>query len=312
MAQERARFAPSTTGQAHPGTVLAALLCWLDARSRHARLLLRLEDLDPQRSRPELASQLVEDLAWLGLEWDEVVLQSESRARHEAALDRLEALGRLYPSPSSRSERNQGGTQVTAYDNRDRPQQLPRGGWRACAQPLRLRLDAGEVRPEDEGGLDLSQDLARLGDPIVRRRDGALSYQLAVVVDDAASGVTRIVRGRDIAPSSALQMAVRSILGLAHPRYRHHLLLCEKRGTKLAKLHGAVGLAALRPHYSAPQLCGLIAACAGLVEPGCACTPGELLDGFSWQRVRREDCLLRWDGRQLTWEVVSAACGGGP
>jgi len=312
MAQERARFAPSTTGQAHPGTLLAGLLCWLDARSRQARLLLRLEDLDPQRCRPELATGMVEDLAWLGLDWDEVELQSAAHSRHEAALDTLAALGRLYPSPASRAERQQGGTQLTAYDNRERHQPLPPGGWRQCPEPVRLRLDARFVNPCDEDGLDLGQDLALLGDPIVRRRDGATSYQLAVVVDDAAWGVTRIVRGRDIAPSSALQTAVRDLLGLPHPLYRHHLLLYEERGAKLAKLHGSVGLAALRPRYSPPQLCGLLAACAGLVEPGRSLTPAQLLADFSWQRVRHADCLLRWDGRQLTWTVLDAPGEGAP
>ena len=312
MAQERTRFAPSTTGQAHPGTLLAGLLCWLDARSRQAQLLLRLEDLDPQRCRPELAAGLVADLSWLGLDWDEVQLQSSARPRHEAVLDQLEGLGRLYPSPASRAERHQGGTQVTAYGNGERLTPMPPGGWRQCAEPLRLRLDGGVASPCDEGGLELSQDLAVLGDPIVRRRDGAVSYQLAVVVDDAAWGVTRIVRGRDIAASSAVQMAIQTILGLPHPLYRHHLLLCEQRGAKLAKLHGSVALAALRPHYSAAQLCGLLAACAGLVPPGTSCTPVQLLDGFSWQRVRHADCLLRWDGRQLTWTVLAAPPAGAP
>ena len=307
MAQERARFAPSTTGPAHPGTLLAGLLCWLDARSRQARLLLRLEDLDPQRCRPEFAAALVVDLAWLGLDWDEVELQSAAHARHAAALDQLAGLGRLYPSPASRAERLQGGTQLTPYDNGERQRSLPPGGWRQCPEPLRLRLDAGVVSPCDEGGLELTQDLAVLGDPIVRRRDGAVSYQLAVVVDDAAWGVSRIVRGRDIAPSSALQMALRAILGLPEPLYRHHLLLCEARGAKLAKLHGAVALADLRPHYTAPQLCGVLAACAGLVAPGTSCTPTQLLADFSWQRVRRADCLLRWDGRLLAWTVLDAS-----
>src|SRR4051812_30531846 len=98
------RFAPSTTGPAHPGTLLAALLCWLDARQQGLRVLLRLEDLDPERCRPEHAAALIADLAWLGLEWDEVHTQSALGADHHAALDRLAALGALYPSPTSRSE----------------------------------------------------------------------------------------------------------------------------------------------------------------------------------------------------------------
>src|SRR3954469_18813726 len=156
------RFAPSTTGPAHPGTLLAGLLCWLDARRHGLRLLLRLEDLDPERCRPEHATALVDDLAWLGLEWDEVVTQSALAADHEAALDRLAAAGALYPSPISRAELEAIGRRAPdgawAYDNRDRDRQLPRGGWRACADPLRARLPSGRFAPSDEGGLELALD----------------------------------------------------------------------------------------------------------------------------------------------------------
>lgn len=298
------RFAPSSTGPAHPGTLLAALLAWLDARSRGGRALLRIEDLDPERCRPALADALVDDLAWLGLDWDAVELQSANRARHEAALDRLAALGRLYPSPISRRELElidrrapDGGW---AYDNRDRGRALPAGGWRASAEPLRVRLDDGVIALADEDGSDLSQDPAQaFGDPLVRRRDGAIAYQLAVVVDDAAAGVTRVVRGRDIAPSTATQVALQRLLGLPTPAYRHHLLLLERRGHKLAKLHGAVGAPQLRAAYTAPELCGWLAWCVGLADTPRPCAPAELLGGFAWERVRAADRLVRWTGARL-------------
>ncbi len=301
---EVSRFAPSTTGAAHPGTLLAALLAWLDARSRGARLLLRLEDLDPERSRPELAARLVEDLAWLGLDFDAVEEQHRNAARHAEALDRLAAAGVLYPCGCSRARLREHGEKAPdgsfRYLNLCRGRALPPGGWRACAEPLRVALPPGRIAPRDEGGLDLAQDPAReMGDPVVRRRDGALAYQLAVVVDDAASGVTRVVRGRDLAPSTATQVALQRLLGLDAPVYRHHLLLLEEHGGKLAKLHGSVALDALRTVYSAAELVGWLAWACGLRgRPGTA-SPRELLPDFDWERVRRRDRVARWTGRAL-------------
>jgi glutamyl/glutaminyl-tRNA synthetase len=177
---------------------------------------------------------------------------------------------------------------------------LPAGGWRASAEPVRVQLPDEPIALIDESGLDLAQAPAQaMGDPVVRRRDGVVAYQLAVVVDDAASGVTRVVRGRDIAPSTATQVALQRLLGLATPAYRHHLLLLEPRGDKLAKLHGSVGAAALRPHYSAAALCGLLACAAGLRAAPEPCTPRELLPGFSWATVRDADRVVTWTGAAL-------------
>ncbi len=301
------RFAPSTTGRAHPGTLLAALLAWLDARSRGARLLLRLEDLDPERSRPEWSVHLREDLTWLGLTFDAVEEQHGFATRHAAALDRLAALGVLYPCACTRSriraESDAALGRGGRYPNRCRGRPLPPGGWRACEEPLRVALPAGRIEPRDEGGLDLAQDPAEeVGDPIVRRRDGALAYQLAVVVDDAASGVTRVVRGRDLAASTATQVALQRLLGLPEPVYRHHLLLLEERGGKLAKLHGAVGADALRAVYEPSALVGFLAFACGLRPRPAPAAPAELLEDFDWARVAREDVVVRWDGAAL-------ACG---
>jgi len=261
------RFAPSTTGPAHPGTLLAALLCWLDARSRGLRLILRLEDLDPERCRPEHAEAMVRDLAWLGLDWDAIERQSDHRDRHAAALDTLAAAGRLYPCTASRKDLA-GGRRAPdggwAYDNRGRGTPLPPGGWRTCPLPLRVHLDDRTEHPRDDGGLDLSGNPAQaFGDPVVRRRDGAIAYHLACVVDDHASGITRIVRGRDIAPSTIIQAGLQHLLGLPAPVYRHHLLLVEG-DRKHSKFHGAVGAAVLRQRYTAPHLCGLLSHAAGL------------------------------------------------
>ncbi|MEE3332310.1 MAG: glutamate--tRNA ligase family protein [Myxococcota bacterium] len=299
------RFAPSTTGPAHPGTLLAALLCWLDARTRDARILLRLEDLDPQRSDPMKVDAMRDDLAWLGLSWDEISLQSEASTRHVAALDELEARGVLYPCSCSRAAVRAAGQQSPdggfAYPNTCRKAALPAAGWRASDEPLRARLPEGRVEPVDEGGVELAQDPAlEMGDPVVRRRDGGIAYQLASVVDDAAFGVTHVVRGRDLATSTATQLALQRLLELSEPIYRHHALLLEEHeGGKLAKLHGAVGAEELKGVYSPPELVGVLAHAAGLREDVSSCEPRELVADFDWRRVTTEDRVMRWTGEQL-------------
>jgi glutamyl/glutaminyl-tRNA synthetase len=294
------RFAPSTTGEAHPGTLLAALLAWLDARARAGRIVLRLEDLDLARVKDEWARGMEHALAELGLDWDEVVVQSGRAAAHEAALDRLAAAGRLYPCTCSRSQRA-GGRRAPdggwAYDNTCRGKPLPAGGWRAVEGSVRARLDDDRVELVDDGGEDLSQTPAHdMGDPVVRRRDGAIAYQLAVVVDDAEQGVTDVVRGRDIAPSTATQVMLQRLLGLPTPRYRHHLLLLEQAGGgKLAKLHGALPYSQVRVRHGGGELCGILAAAAGVIDEPRACTPQELVASFDWARVVREDRVALWD-----------------
>jgi glutamyl/glutaminyl-tRNA synthetase len=284
---------------------MAALLCWLDARSRGARVLLRLEDLDPDRCRPEWSDAMRRDLEWMGLDWDGVHLQSESRARHAAALDRLASQGHLYPCSCSRGEIRERGVEApdgsSRYPGTCRARRLPSGGWRASDEPLRLALPMGRLALADESGADLSQDvLAEMGDPVVRRRDGALAYHLASVVDDAHMGVTRIVRGRDLLTTTATQVTIRRLLKLPDVTYRHHLLLLEERGGKLAKLHGSVGAPELRAEYDAAALCGLLARAAGLVDTPEPTTPAALLAAFSWKRVCEADRVLAWDGRRLS------------
>ena len=308
MTAQVGRFAPSTTGRAHPGTLLAALLCWLDARSQGGRVILRLEDLDPERSRAELVAGLHEDLAWFGLDFDAVQLQSEARARHEASLDALAARGLLYPCACSRAALRAHNVPAPdggfAYPGTCRERALPAGGWRASDEPLRVRVPSREVIVRDESGAVWALDPARaFGDPVARRRDGAIAYHLASVVDDAASGVTRVVRGRDLALHTPLQVALRELLGLPVPAFRHHLLLLEARGEKLAKLHGAVAAPELRAHYSAEALCGVLAHACGLRASAAPVTPRELLREFDWARVRAEDVVMRWTGSAL--ETIS-------
>ena len=330
----RTRFAPSTTGEAHPGTLLSALLVWLDARSRGGHATLRLEDLDVTRTRAAWAEQLIEACCWLGLAWDAVVVQSDRRAAHEAALDALAAAGRLYPCTCSRATRA-GGRRAPdgswAYDNTCRGRALPPGGWRASADAIRARLDDDRVELVDDGGLDLSQTPARdMGDPVVRRRDGVIAYQLAVVVDDHDAAITDVIRGRDIAPSTATQVMLQRLLGVLPPRYRHHFLLLEppKGGPspqgdadpgsaadqhpsirlgqlgrlgrlgsasgKLAKLHGSIPFSELRARHDGPELCGILAHAAGIADTPAPCRPGELVAAFDWRRVPTADRVARW------------------
>jgi glutamyl/glutaminyl-tRNA synthetase len=302
------RFAPSTTGEAHPGTLLSALLVWLDARSRGGRVLLRLEDLDYTRCKPAWSTQMIDDLAWLGLDWDEIVDQSALRDQHESALDRLEDDGRLYPCTCSRS-RLTGGARAPdggwAYPNTCRPRRLPAGGWREARDAIRVRLDDDRVELIDDGGLDLSQaPTLEMGDPVVVRRDGVRAYQLVVVVDDGASGVNRVVRGRDIAPSTATQVALQRLLGLPAPSYRHHALLLEARGGKLAKLHGSIGATELRRSVSAEALCGALAHAVGLRADAAPCRPAELLADFDWRRVAADDRVAPWRDGALMIEAA--------
>lgn len=296
------RFAPSPTGDAHPGTLLAALLAWLDARACAGSVVLRLEDLDTERVRDGFAQRLRSALDWLGLDWDGVHVQSAFRARHAAALDELAAQGRLYACTCSRATLKANGRRAPdggfAYPNTCRGRPLPQTGWRDAGVNIRAHLDDASIAIIDDSGLDLSQNPAQaMGDPIVMRRDGAVAYQLAVVVDDAAAGVTRVVRGRDIAPSTATQVALQRMLRLPTPTYRHHLLLLEPRGDKLAKLHGSVGASALRATMSNHELCAWLAGVAGLPPLG---TPRELVGHFAWSRVPNDDVVVRYDGRTLT------------
>ena len=178
-----------------------------------------------------------------------------------------------------------------AYDNRARGRALPAGGWRASKDPIRVNLGDDALSLRDESGLDLSHSPGQAcGDPIVLRRDGAVAYQLAVVVDDAASQVTRVVRGRDIAPSTATQVRLQQLLGLPQPSYRHHLLLLEEHGEKLSKSHGAA--AAFAGGAQPAILVGALAQMLGLREEAAPITSRALLDDFAWSRVRAEDWVL--------------------
>ena len=299
---EIGRFAPTTSGRAHPGTLLAGLLAWLDIRSRGGRFVLRMEDIDPTAQSGAHREGLLDDLQWFGLNWDDLVWQSQRQSSHEAALDQLAASGLLYECGCSRTTIKAAGLPSAAggwvYPGTCRHRRL--ADWRGSRLNLRVDLSGWNIEVKDEGGDDLGQVVSQaLGDPMVRRADGGVTYQLAVVVDDAEAGVTRVVRGRDLASSTATQVALRKILGFPIPVYRHHLLLLEPQGEKLAKLHQSIATDELRKHYRPEELVGFLAAASGLRPTPAEVTLQELLADFSWDRVSRQDRVVTWDGRAV-------------
>ena len=266
--------------------------------------MVRLENLDPERCRPAFAEAMLHDLAWFGLDWDVVVDQHAQRAHHEAALDQLAARNLVYPCDCGRSRiKNAGRTAADGgymYDNTCRHKHFPAGGWRNHDASIRLKLSGEEIEIRDEDGEIYRQVPAQaMGDPVVRRRDGAIAYHLACVVDDERAGVKRLIRGRDLLPSAPTQIMIQRQLGYNTPAYRHHFLFLENHGGKLAKFHGAVGVTELKKTYSGPDLCGMIAHWAGITTSPAPCRPSDLIATFDWRRIRRSDLALTWDGEKL-------------
>jgi glutamyl/glutaminyl-tRNA synthetase len=278
------------------------MMAWLDVRSQGGRFVLRLEDIDPTAQSRAVQTGLVDDLTWFGLGWDELVWQSSRRASHEAALDSLAALGVLYECGCSRTTVKAAGLASAAggwvYPGTCRHRRVTQ--WRTSGLGLRVDVSGISGLVHDESGADLSQTVeTAMGDPLVRRADGGVTYQLAVVVDDAEAGVTRVVRGRDLATNTATQVALARLLGYPVPTYRHHLLLLEPQGQKLAKLHQSIGADVLRQHYRADELRGFLAAVAGLGDGSPVAALADLVPSFSWERVTPVDRVVTWDGRRL-------------
>ena len=225
------RFAPSPTGRLHPGSLFAATASYLEARSRGGRWLLRIEDLDTPRIVAGSAEHIQRTLLALGLEWDgPVVFQSQRTAAYIAAQAELQAAGRLYACSCSRRQIEDGGAQGVY------PGTCRKGPQQAGSTALRFRIDdAAVIQLDDRLQGDRKFQLRDLGDPVVRRRDGLFAYQLAVVVDDAAAGVTDVVRGTDLLASTGWQLALQAALGLPTPTYLHLPLLVDGDGRKLSK-----------------------------------------------------------------------------
>lgn len=278
MTRPTFRFAPSPNGFLHLGHAYSALLNFDLARATGGRFLLRIEDIDVSRCRPEYEAAIDQDLAWLGIAWETPVRrQSEHFADYRAALARLEAMGLVYPSFESRAEiarlvadRDVHGTWprdpdgVPLYPGSARalaPQERARRV--AAGEPYALRLDAAAAlartgplvwRETAADGADeiVAADPAAWGDVVLARKETPTSYHLSVVVDDAAQGVTDVVRGRDLYAATGLHRVLQALLGLPEPAYRHHRLILDPEGRKLAKSTRATGLRELRAAGASP------------------------------------------------------------
>ena len=273
------RLAPSPTGALHLGNARTFMVAWLKARSAGGRVVLRIEDLDHPRDKPGAAAQAVEDLRWLGFDWDEEFVQSERRAAYREAIGRLAAAGLAYPCVCSR--RDVEAAQSAPHDG----EQLRYPGtcrgrfatWeeaeraKGAAPCWRFRTPPGSVVAfDDEFAGPYRQDvLEALGDfPLARDVDGA-GYTLAVVVDDAAMGVTEVVRGDDLLPATPAQILVQRALGLPSPEYCHVPLVVGPDGRRLAKRHGDTRISAYRAAGVAPEsVVGRLAATCGWAGPG--------------------------------------------
>lgn len=304
----RGRFAPSPSGRMHLGNLFAALLAWLDVRSLGGEMLLRMEDLDPQRCRPEYARQLAEDLRWLGLDWDlgwqagETEFCQSSRGEYyRAAFDKLSEKRLLYPCYCSRKEllaasapHASDGARV--YDGRCRalsPEEktaLERSGRKPA---WRIRVPALEITFTDEVFGPQRQRLERdCGDFILRRSDGVYAYQLAAAEDDGRMGVTRVVRGQDLLSSTPRQIWLLEQLGYEAPTYCHLPLLLSEDGRRLSKRDRDLDMGVLRARFTPEGLTGVLACLAGLLDRPEAARPQELVPLFSWEKVGREDRRL--------------------
>lgn len=230
------RFAPSPTGLLHLGHAYSAVLAHDLARAGHGQFLVRIEDIDGARCRPEFVDAIFEDLRWLGLTWDWVGTQSTNGARYRAALDHLHMLGMIYPCTCTRAEI----AASASAPQGDRPPVYPgtcRG--RAVTGPVAWRLHMAKAAAPD----DPAQGW---GDVVVARKDALASYHLAVTVDDAAEGVTDVVRGRDLETATDVHRVLQRLLGLSTPLYHHHAMICGRDGKRLAKRAGSESLTALR------------------------------------------------------------------
>ncbi|MCR8908171.1 tRNA glutamyl-Q(34) synthetase GluQRS [Thermophilibacter sp. ET337] len=305
----RGRFAPTPSGRMHLGNVFSALVAWLSARAAGGSIVLRIEDLDPRAQHPGVAQTLIGDLEWLGMTWDEGPhWQSERAGVYAEALARLEAQGLLYPCFCTRADLRAASAPhasdgALVYPGTCRGLSADEVARRAADRPPSLRLRVPEA--DDPAGTvefcDLAygphrEVLARdCGDFLVRRSDGVVAYQLAVVVDDALMGVTQVVRGHDLLPSCARQTYLARLLGWDPPRYGHVPLLVAPDGRRLAKRDRDLDLGALRERgVPAERIVGALAAAAGLVEEGCEARPEELVRSFSWDKIaaRRDDIVV--------------------
>ena len=295
----KGRFAPSPTGRMHLGNVFSALLSWLSAKSQGGTWLLRIEDIDPQRSRQEYAELIMDDLHWLGLDWDEgPYYQSERGDIYEHYLKLLTDKGLTYPCYCTRAD-----ILATQAPHESDGRVVYKGTCRNLAPgvktgPAAIRM---KVPSEGEGFLSFTDghygmqtiDLTtHCGDFIVRRKDGAWAYQLAVVVDDALMGINEVVRGCDLLLSSPQQIYLALQLDFAPPHFTHLPLLCNKQGQRLSKRDQSLDMAALRTSNTPEEIIGMLAHAAGLQQSNEPITAQELIGEFSWDKIPTNNIIM--------------------
>lgn len=290
------RFAPSPTGRMHAGNIYAALIAWLVAKSQGGHMVLRIEDLDRERSKSVYIDQIQRDFETLGLFWDEgPYFQHDRDEAYAEAFGRLEARGLLYPCFCTRADLHaasaphRGEKLVYAGTCRHLSDAEVEARWAAGRTPgWRVAVDSRTIAFEDLVQGTYAQKLDRdCGDFLIRRSDGAFAYQLAVVVDDAAQGVNSVVRGVDLLCSTPQQRYLQDLLGLPHPAYAHVPLLVAEQNRRLSKRDRDAALDELLARFGSPRaVIGHIAAVAGLVPEEAPTTPEELLKDFSLEGFR--------------------------
>lgn len=301
------RFAPSPTGRMHLGNLFTAVVSWLSVRKRNGKWILRIEDLDPQRSKADYVRQLEDDLLWLGLEWDEggsadtgpngPYSQSLRGDIYASYLNRLRQTGLTYPCTCTRADimatqaPHQSDGRII-YGGRCRPAGFPDGT--VIEEPgvrhaTRLYVPDEEIvftdRVYGQQRYNLTEEC---GDFVLRRADGAWAYQLAVVVDDALMGVNEIVRGSDLLLSAGQQIYLYRLLGLTPPVYAHLPLICNGRGQRLSKRDQSVNMEELRRNHTPREILGIIGRLAGIMPTSRPCTLTELTEAFDWNSIPRQ------------------------
>jgi len=293
------RFAPTPSGRMHLGNVFAALVAWLSVRNDGGHMVLRMENLDTQRTSSEFAQVLREDLLWLGLDWDEETQpQSQRSGIYQEYFEKLEAMELLYPCYCTRSQLHSvnaphlsDGTYVYAGTCRNLTEAERAAFGRAPAWRVMVPDQEWTVADRIQG--TYQENLAtHCGDFVVRRADGVYVYQLAVTVDDGLAGVNQVVRGMDLLSSAPRQMYLQSLFGFPHPEYAHVPMLLAPDGRRLSKRDKDLDLGYLRAHTTPEKLIGVLAHSAGLLDSPVPISAAELAKDFSFEKIRGDAIYL--------------------